>query len=250
MTAIYSTKPVRTQPQTHHYRRTLQMTLQRTALTALALALIPAASHAAVIQVDLNDRDPAPAGWNSIDGGLSLVSVTDSDGNDDGVTVSNTLSTSSGTGNEGAYDGGFWDEVADDYLFTTSNSATVTIENLLTWESYTLKLISSTDSGGSSGRISTFTVNGSAGDGAPPLNGFEFNARNDGFNNALEMTFSGVTPDMNGEIIITVTKVGETDAAIFNGFTIEGNFTIPEPSTAILAGLGLMGVCFRRRRRG
>lgn len=48
----------------------------------------------------------------------------------------------------------------------------------------------------------------------------------------LSLTFGGVSGDSNGEILLS-------------GYTVS---VIPEPSTAILAGLGLMGVCFRRRR--
>ena len=37
----------------------------------------------------------------------------------------------------------------------------------------------------------------------------------------------------------------KTDGSLF----IPAPDPIPEPSTAILAGLGLMGICFRRRRK-
>lgn len=63
-----------------------------------------------------------------------------------------------------------------------------------------------------------------------------------------------------GSVTITVTNsnwgidnaalLGGKKYAYFSAGSLQLNvFEIPEPSTAILAGLGLMGVCFRRRRK-
>ena len=215
------------------------MKLQHTALT---IALIPAAAQAAVIKVDLNDAASAPATWNTVSGGQTDITVVDSTGSDDGVTVSTGFGDSSNTSSEGAYNAGFWDEVARDYVFTFSASDTVTIKGLQVSETYTLKLISSSNS---ASREATFTVNGNAGDGAAPFNGVTFHAGDDGFDLGREMTFSGISPDSNGEIEILATKTNG-DAIIFSGFTIEGNF-VPEPGSFALLGLG--GLCVLRRRR-
>lgn len=60
--------------------------------------------------------------------------------------------------------------------------------------------------------------------------------------------FNQSTPPSAGasSIIDTVILTG-ADATFANALSAAG---IPEPSTAILAGLGLMSVCFRRHRRG
>lgn len=69
--------------------------------------------------------------------------------------------------------------------------------------------------------------------------------------------FSGVSPVGNQNIFVTrmdfVNDLGyETISYTSNGSRLVGlvvTNTIPEPSTAILAGLGLAGLCLRRRRR-
>lgn len=67
-------------------------------------------------------------------------------------------------------------------------------------------------------------------------------------------TFSGLNIDANmGQILVGTASQGNNNAFVDEiryGTTLADVFTeIPEPSTAILAGLGLMGVCFRRRRK-
>ena len=65
----------------------------------------------------------------------------------------------------------------------------------------------------------------------------------------------GKRPDQAGDhfpgLIDDVAIFNEIlDSTQLNNVMTQGaeNFNIPEPSTAILAGLGLMGICFRRRR--
>jgi hypothetical protein len=197
------------------------------AVLGLVLALAPAA-QAALIKVDNNSAGVAPdTTWNVIDPpATTATSVVDSSGNNDGVTVTYAgWNDSSSFGREGAYDGGVFDNAADDYFFINAgSSATVTISGLLDIETYTIQLCNSSQD---SGRVGDYVVNGSFGDGASPFNGDDHDATVDGFVNGTIMTYSGVTPS-SGEIVITTTTVSGI-AVHLNAFTIEG-----EPSAGTL----------------
>ena len=192
-------------------------------LATVAMILAPFANtaKAAIIKVDNNSVGLAPdATWNVIDApATTATSVVDSSGNDDGVTVTHTgWSDSSKSGTEGAYDGGVFDNAADDYFFINAGSpGTVTISGLLDSETYTIQLCNSSQD---SGRVGDYVVNGSFGDGASPFNGDDHDATVDGFVNGTIMTYSGVTPS-SGEIVITTTTVSGI-AVHLNAFTIEG----------------------------
>ena len=190
------------------------------AVLGMILALAPAA-QAALIKVDNNSAGVAPdTTWNVIDPpATTATSVVDSSGTNDGVTVAYAgWNDSSSVGREGAYDGGVFDNAADDYFFINAGSpGTVTISGLLDSETYTIQLCNSSQD---SGRVGDYVVNGSFGDGASPFNGDDHDATVDGFVNGTIMTYSGVTPS-SGEIVITTTTVSGI-AVHLNAFTIEG----------------------------
>ena len=190
------------------------------AVLGMILALAPAA-QAALIKVDNNSAGVAPdTTWNVIDPpATTATSVVDSSGTNDGVTVAYAgWNDSSSVGREGAYDGGVFDNAADDYFFiNAASSGTVTISGLLDSETYTIQLCNSSQD---SGRVGDYVVNGSFGDGASPFNGDDHDATVDGFDNGTIMTYSGVTPS-SGEIVITTTTVSGI-AVHLNAFTIEG----------------------------
>jgi len=215
------------------------------AVVAVGMVCWAGAAQAAIIKVDNNDAGAAPdATWNTIAAPGSGISVVDSLGNDDGVTVTYSGWTdSSFSGVEGAYDGGVFDNAADDYFFG-KDTKTVTISGLLDSETYTIQLCGSTNNTGSV--LSDFKVNGSFGDGVSPLNGDDFDVRGDGYDAGKIMTYSGVSPS-SGNIVITSTYISGQNG-YFDAFTIEGNF-VPEPATMALLGLGGLGVLLGRKRR-
>jgi hypothetical protein len=225
--------------------------------TTLCLAVLTAGGMlapvgAAVIKVDHSNADSnPPSGWNVIDPVPAVATaVLDSNGNDDGVTVTyNANWTRSGaTGQAGAFVGTSWEDAANDRFFANSGTTgTITIAGLLVGETYTIQIIGA-DVDGTTNRTADYRVNGGFGDGSSPLNGDNYNPYTDGFQNGRVMTYSGVAPDIDGEIQISATGVGTQPLGILSAYTIEGNF-VPEPSTmlSLLVGLG-MAVCARRRR--
>lgn len=225
----------------------------RNITTTLAFTLIGILSagiaNAALTKVDLNGQGPAVATWNEIASPGGPTSVLDINGDDEGITVDTTpLSDSSGTGNEGAFDSGFWDDVADDYFFVNGGSANITIAGLDNNLTYNLQVIGSDND---DNRISDFQANGNFGDGVSPFNGDNYHVETDGFLAARVATFSSVSPISN-QIILSVTDV--SDVGIISAFTIEANPALmaptastPEPSSFALAALGLLMVIRRRR---
>lgn len=97
------------------------------------------------------------------------------------------------------------------------------------------------------------------------LSSFDISFSSDGVNYSSTITLSGFTKGTSsGEPVQTQTfalQSGVTHIQMTNLTTFDstdyiavselrfGGPTIPEPSTAILVGLGLMGICFRRRRK-
>ena len=208
---------------------TIKKMITLLAVLGMVFALAPTA-QAALIKVDNNSAGVAPdTTWNVIDPpATTATSVVDSSGTTDGVTVTYAgWNDSSSFGREGAYDGGVFDNAADDYFFINAGSSgTVTISGLLDSETYTIQLCNSSQD---SGRVGDYVVNGSFGDGASPFNGDDHDATVDGFDNGTIMTYSGVTPS-SGEIVITTTTVSGI-AVHLNAFTIEGEAA---PGTLIL----------------
>lgn len=67
---------------------------------------------------------------------------------------------------------------------------------------------------------------------------------------AFTFTTGPVTTNIGESLVIEIkNQRNATAGAQLDNLILSSSVYIPEPSTAILAGLGLMGVCFRRRRR-
>ena len=88
-------------------------------------------------------------------------------------------------------------------------------------------------------------------------NATDLNGTNPGQNDGSILAYFNFGPDLGvGEYSVgAVLPAGLTAADINFSYTITGGsvqapvFVIPEPSSFILATLGLLGLCFRRRKR-
>lgn len=151
----------------------------------------------------------------------------------------------SGTDHQGAYP----IAAAKDYFFantgSTAVSGTITLEGL-TGPAYDITIYSSIASDGGSGgvRISDITVNGVFSEGGLSD---DYDPFTQGFNNGTLLTWSNVVP-VAGEIEITL-SIPAASGVVNTGVINALEFTvIPEPATAVLAGLGALVMLARPRR--
>ena len=209
-------------------------------LATVAMILAPFANtaKAAIIKVDNRDAATSVIGWNVADDVGKSPFVFE------GLTFTYTNFSNSGANNyEGAFDGTFWDGVANDRFFSNSTVAgSVAISGLNDALTYNLQLIATDEN---SNRAAAYQVNGSFGDVVGPLGGDGYDPKLNGYDNADVMTFSNVSPSSE---VITITVISATvgQAASLSAFTIE---EVPEPSTAALLGLSGLALMRRRRRR-
>jgi hypothetical protein len=126
------------------------------------------------------------------------------------------------------------DEATDDnfHVWAGDNKGVVTLYDLPSDWTFTISVLSSKDSAGG-GRDGTFKVNGATTSGSDP-----FDAYSDGWTDREIMVWTTVTPDVNGEIELELTRTGG-DNGYLSAMKIE--FTVAEP-IAEPAGLGLVGL--------
>ncbi len=167
-------------------------TLSSLCMGIVMLAVEPAYAAPSAIKVDNNGsstKNPGAA-WNVFEPvPVGATSVVDTNGTDNGVTVTYSAAwgDSTQTDKEGAFDGTVFDEAADDYFYV-DNPGTITISGLQNGEVYTVRLCGSNDTSG------------------------------------VIMTWMGVVP-VGGVITISVAPAGQY--GMLNAFIIEGKFTQP-----------------------
>lgn len=123
-------------------------------------------------------------------------------------------------------------DIAGNFNVGDANPYTITISGLNNSFTYNLVTVSAA---GFTDPIDTVTVNGGAGQGfSRPL----------AVSNGLFTSFTGLTTDGSGRIIIRVTDTGTSTNPIINGALLTA---VPEPSAVLLGGVGLL-VLLRRRR--
>ena len=69
------------------------------------------------------------------------------------------------------------------------------------------------------------------------------------FVNGVNYTeFTGISPDMSGTISINFAE-GDANQAAFSGFQLVSAVSVPEPSSIVLLGIGLVTAALAARRR-
>jgi len=125
---------------------------------------------------------------------------------------------------------------------STTVNGTVTLSGLTPNGAYDLITYNASDANETGGRLSSFTVNGvtqtSTYDGATTtlINGVDY------------LVFAGVTADGAGNLTINFGNLGVSESD-FNGFQLQGEIAVPEPSTFALVGAGMALLLSYQRRK-
>ena len=213
---------------------------------------------AADIRVDFNNAATTPNGWYCVgdpSDGATVHKLTDYyTGQETGVTLQLVDAFKGSTNNQNvawSNSSAPWVDLLAmrDYaaLGIDDFSARIVISGLDDVSTCTIELLSYRDNDTTD---TSYLVNGAAGviiDGGGST--ATWNAKDDGFTNQDFMQWSAVTPDINGQVVIDVSTVG--NYAFLNGMRLA---YVPEPSSAILllsmaVGVGWLTGTRRRRKR-
>ncbi|NNL66993.1 MAG: PEP-CTERM sorting domain-containing protein [Myxococcales bacterium] len=217
-------------------------------MTAIAAALVlslAAPASALTVRIDFEDDSGTPAaGWNmfdSTDSGATL-DLIDTTGADSGIDIRmpNVFD------NNGAFDG--WDtasnplpgwapdEVADDYVYSTSLNTNFYFYGLDVTLTYDITLIVSRDLDRTQS-MRLFT-------GAGNLNENGWNSQADGYVAGNVVSFIGVTPRADGSLRLRLRRVGSASSNL-NAVQIQ---SVPEPARlGLLAASAVLLGALRRR---
>ena len=168
-----------------------------------------------IYNIDFSDADSSPAPGSSWytknDAGTTTVTLTDSTGSTNGGTGGNGVTMTLGsnwnkstyTDQNGAFDGGDFAAAAEDYLYVSNTTATITFTfyGSSAAEDWKVEIVSSRGSSGSN-RVSDYTVESSY---SSDNNSDDFNAYDDGYVAGDVMEWSAVTPDGSDQITVSVT---------------------------------------------
>jgi len=202
------------------------------------------------------DIGPTPTDlWNNIttsNGGVAEGSVIDLDGKTlDGVaiTTSNGQFINNGGTDDwvgladqsGSAPDAFVDSVTTDFAGNFNNLLpyTITITGLSTDLEYVITVVT-TGNDFSNTRFDVVTVNG---DITYPSSTV---GREDANDNGAFHTLTGLSPDGSGTLVIEITETGASNPVV-NGVLVTA-VLIPEPGTALLAGIGFALMLPRRKR--
>jgi MYXO-CTERM domain-containing protein len=233
-------------------------TMQRTQLLISVIALVALnPAHAATVLIDWSTAasvtNPAGDGkhWNSLGAptttssfDLATTALIDSTGASSGISVAMFSATSNGTGAgfggtgiNGPAGADPFDEANAivDGIYANNNAAgiaTITFTGLAASTTYNISAIGGRASAGEDGVITVTT-------------GTSASTTYDLSNTGTVLDFS-VTSDASGEIVFDFSRSTGTGglSATFNAMSIT---SIPEPSAALLGGLGAL-LLLRRRR--
>lgn len=216
-------------------------------LVASAATALPLS--AAIIQIDLGqntigaapdvvNRKTTDIGWNNSywtsGAPSSIANLVDSTGASTGYAFAVTTNGLTGPSDPGNALPGVPESAYIDSYYGGENPTVFTISNLDPALTYNFTFYSAVNRGDGVNRTSRFTIGSSF---------TEIQSRN---NSSWTNTISGISPDANGNIDITVSRgSGNTGSSyLINIIHIE---SIPEPTAALLSALGLIP-CLRRRR--
>jgi hypothetical protein len=182
--------------------KTMKKTMTLLAVVGLALG----SSHAASVQVDLNDAGTDPgATWNEIAAPTGTTALKDTSGSfasgislsfvhEDTVVndpnVNDIWRDSTGTGKAGAFPttAPLFSAAADDYFWGNNGATGQILLSGVSDGSYKIELVSSTNTGDF--RLADITVNGAFADS--PHSGNDFDSHRDGFDNGSLLVWNSV----------------------------------------------------------
>lgn len=197
--------------------------------SALGLALLSASAHAAVLSIDFGTgTSPVEPGFTAQTTGTATTYST-SFGDISVASTGNFFNRSAGgTYTSAALYGDF------NFINSTTSAMTITLAGpgIAANTAYDLRFYSYDSQHGSGGGTVTYT--GVSGTGGSTSINYSNAFVND---NASTATF---TANGSGEIVIDVTGTNE-------GPRVNGLEVIPEPSVALLGGIGLLALLRRRR---
>lgn len=173
------------------------------------------------------------------------VSITTSNGqfyNNDGTNNWTGLSTNAGSAPPEFVDSVTTD-IGGNFNLGDGSPFTITITGLDTSFLYDIVGVSTANFT----PIDTYTIIGAVASAPSPI------SRPLAQSNGLFHTFTGIAPTVGGTITIQVVDTNTSSNPIANGILLTANAPpvppTPEPSTLLLSVLGLIGLCFMRRRR-
>lgn len=220
----------------------------------LVLASLYSPATAGVILVDFGTASASPTlggTWNELAvSGSGSVELDDSSGTGSGATLSWT-GFGTGIATQGAWGADvLWvdaDATADTFhtVGSTSTDSIVTIAGLAPGN-YSLDLVASRSQGPAEARVSDYRLNGVFADSIP--NGDDFNANTDGYIAQSILTWNSVSLDSSGNLVLTIDEPVSSFGYLTALRISEAN-PVPEPSTFLLAGCGLLGLLTTHRKR-
>ncbi len=225
----------------------------------MAASMNPSTQGAPTTSPDLNGNH-----WNNVTSTAYATTIAGGTGNSLSNLVSTTneasglgLTLSTGWRSSGIANGGLNQNTpalgsigiqtaTQDYYFVESNfntSATITFTGLDPALTYNFGLFGSRET--TSSRITNYSITDINGVHSANLQTSGTDIGTGGYdgNNNTVIQFDGLVPDVNGELALTVSVVQ-------GGFAYLGAVeitSVPEPSAALLGGLGAIGLCLRRR---
>lgn len=142
--------------------------------------------------------------------------------------------------------GGFTDEICRSYVSagsrTTGTNLTITLSNLTAGACYNVSLVTGLqfETAGNWNKITTPNSYGSSSLTLNPSSG------NIQVRALTPVTIQSIVADQNGEISFTIVNTEGFHTSVINALAIT---EVPEPATATLSLLALVGLAARRRRR-
>lgn len=218
-------------------------------ITGIALTLATTQSQAASVLIDIgiNTQQTSVTGWNNLTAGTggtpaNLTDLVNSSGASTGLTLDYFAAASNvGIAGTGANYGGPYPAALSaipasalrDGLFLNTGTVNLTLGGLNPLLTYDFTLYGARGNNGGDAIYTATGANSASGSISTILN-----------NSDEIVSLSGIIPNSENEIVIVVSRVDEDQTTALNFIQIDA---IPEPSTALLGGLGLLALLRRRR---
>lgn len=220
------------------------------AITGIALTFATAQSHAAstiLVDIGISSQQTSTTGWNNLTAAsgipASLTNLVTSTGTTTAISLTYTGTSSGGIAGTGANWGGPYPSALSaipasalrDGLFLNSGSITLTLGGLDPLLTYNFTLYGAR---GNNGGDSIYTANGQNSATGSITSVFQ--------NSTQVVNLTGIRPNASNaiDLVITGADISSTKGGALNFMQIDA---VPEPSTALLGGLGLLALLRRRR---